>query len=300
MTAAKTGLKRINSGKGHRYVLDGEKCIGVTTAISGGVPKPALVNWAARMPSEFVVDRLELGADGHVLADRVVADLRAFNETRKWKEKLSGALPRVALAKLLGQVHYASSTEAAVKGTDVHGLAARLSEGDKVEVPEHLVAHVDAYLKFLNDWDVEVELTEFIVGHRRWKYAGTGDLIGTLTFPEGSDLFPEGGRHRGLFDIKTSGSGVYGETGLQLAAYGNAEFFLAEDGSEQPLPPVEFYAVVWVRADGYDLVPFDVEPADFRQFLYCLATARWVAERDSKDAPRPIKGDALQAPAVVS
>lgn len=282
------GLKRINSGSGHRYTIDGEKAIGVTTAIGQGVPKPALVGWAARTVAEFTLDRLEQGPDGQILANRLVQDLRAFNKTRKWQEKLQGDLPRIGLAKLLGQVQYAARDEAAIKGTDVHALAHRLAEGEKVDVPEPLVGHVDAYMRFLDEWDVEVELTEFIVGHRRWEYAGTGDLIATLV--DGA---------RWLLDIKTSGSGVYGETGLQLAAYGNAEFYLADDGTEQPLPPIDRYGVVWVRADGYDLVPFDVEPNDFRAFLYALSTARWVAERDAKDAPRPIKGEALQPPVTV-
>jgi hypothetical protein len=288
MTAAKAGLKRINSGSGHRYTLDGEKCIGVTTAMSAGLPKPALVGWAARTVAEYVADRLEQPEGTKTItADRLLRDLREWNKTRKWPEKLNGDLPRIGVAKLLGQVQYAQRDEAANRGTDVHTLASRLADGEEVTVPEPLVPFVDSYLKFLDEWDVDVELTEFIVGHRRWNYAGTGDLIAML--------FGE----RWLLDIKTSGSGVYGETGLQLAAYGNAEFYLAEDGTEQPLPSIDRYGVVWVRADGYDLVPFDVEPADFRQFLYCLATARWVAERDAKDAPRPIKGDALHAPAVV-
>ena len=283
-----TGLKRINSGSGHSYKLDGEKCCGVTTAIGDGLPKKALVAWAARTVGEYVGDRLELG-DGHVLADRLVDDLKAFNRTRRYPEKLSGELPRIGLAKLLGQVQYAERDAAANRGTEVHRLASKLAEGEQVEVPEELVGHVDSYLRFLDEWDVEVELTEFIVGNRRWKYAGTGDLIGRLA--DGN---------RWILDIKTSRSGVYGETGLQLAAYANAEFYLAADGSEQPLPKVDRYGVVWVRADGYDLVPFDVTDADYRQFLYCLATARWVAERDAKDCPRPIKGAALQPPVVTA
>lgn len=280
------GLRRINSGSGHRYTLDGQKVIGVTTAMSGGLPKPALVGWAARTVAEYVADRLEQPEGTKtVVADRLIRDLREWNKTRKWPEKLNGDLPRIGIAKLLGQVQYAQRDEAANRGTDVHALAHGLANDLQVMVPEALEPFVDAYLKFLEEWDVEAELTEFIVGHRKWGYAGTGDLIATLA-----------GGERWLLDVKTSGSGVYGETGLQLAAYGAAEFYLADDGSEQPLPPIDRYGVVWVRADGYDLVPFDVEPNDFRQFLYCLHTSRWTAERDAKDCPRPIKGDALRPP----
>lgn len=290
------GLRRINSGSGHRYTLDGQKVIGVTTAMSGGLPKPALVGWAARTVAEYVADRLEQPEGTKtVVADRLIRDLREWNKTRKWPEKLNGDLPRIGIAKLLGQVQYAQRDEAANRGTEVHALAHKLANDEQVDVPEALVPFVDSYLRFLDEWDVDVELTEFIVGHRKWGYAGTGDLIARL--PTQTDDGVE--RLRWLLDVKTSGSGVYGETGLQLAAYGSAEFYLAEDGSEQPLPPIDRYGVVWVRADGYDLVPFDVEPNDFREFLYALHTTRWVAERDAKDCPRPIKGDALQPPVAV-
>ena len=52
--------RRIDRGRGHSYLLDGKPVIGVTTAISNGVPKPAIAAWAGRTVAEFAMDNLEL------------------------------------------------------------------------------------------------------------------------------------------------------------------------------------------------------------------------------------------------
>ena len=49
--------RRVNSGRGHRYVdAYGRKVPGVTTVIGNGVPKPALVGWAARTTAAYAID----------------------------------------------------------------------------------------------------------------------------------------------------------------------------------------------------------------------------------------------------
>ena len=82
---------------------------------------------------------------------------------------------------------------------------------------------------------------------------------------------------RGLLDIKTTRSGIYGETALQIAAYRNAEFYLDADGEEQPMPAVDACGAIWVRADGYDLIPVDASPTTFRTFLYVQQVAKFTA-----------------------
>ncbi|MBQ1167113.1 hypothetical protein KBZ21_54860, partial [Streptomyces sp. A73] len=41
---------------GHYYKLDGRRVTGVTTLINGGLPKPTLIDWAAREVAEYVAD----------------------------------------------------------------------------------------------------------------------------------------------------------------------------------------------------------------------------------------------------
>ena len=170
-------IKRRNYGRGHGYTLDGQKVPGVTTIISDGLPKPALMGWAAKTIAEYVADRLDQ-ADGHVLADQLVDDLGELARVKgkPWPDKLS----RTKVAELLKGIHYEDRDQAAKRGTQVHALAERLARGEEVDVPEPLTGHVDAYLAFLADWqptDAHLEVTVASVKHR---YSGTLDMIATL------------------------------------------------------------------------------------------------------------------------
>lgn len=281
MAKAKTpkpDTRIIRSGTGHRYELDGEKAPGVTTVLGNGIPKPALVGWAARMVAEYVIDRLRI-VDGHVIADDLITDLKAYNQTRKWPERLgNGELPRLGLAKILATVHYADRDEAGNRGTEVHKLAEALARGEEVTVPDALRGHVDAYIAFLEEWDPTDAVLEFVVVNRRWRYMGRGDIIATLPWVE----LPDGSRWGGrtLLDVKTSRSGPFGEVALQLAGYGFAESIVDADGNEQPMPKVDSFGVVWVRADGYDLHPFVVDELAFRTFLKAKDVGQWL-DRDN-------------------
>lgn len=272
-------IKRRNYGRGHGYALNGQKVPGVTTIINDGLPKPALVGWAAKTIAEYVADRLDQ-ADGHVLADQLVDDLGELARTKgkPWPDKLS----RTKLAELLKGIHYEDRDQAAKRGTEVHALAERLARGEEVDVPEPLTGHVDAYLAFLDDWrptDAHLEVTVASVKHR---YSGTLDMIATLP-----------GLGRCLLDIKTSRSGPFGEVALQLAGYRYAEFAVI-DGETVPMPDIDWCGVIWVRADDYDLYPFEAGPAEFRTFLYCQQVGMFLAAQDPRnDSGRAVKGAAI-------
>lgn len=280
----------VKSGSGHSYFLDGEKVRGVTTVIGDGVPKPALVGWAARTVAEYVVDRLgtlrgETADADHVIADELVEDLRRFNETSRYPEKWNvGSLNRGVLSKVLARVQYAERDAAANRGTEVHKLAERLAGGEEVEVPDELAGHVDSYVRFLDEWSPSDAILETVVLNRKWRYMGRLDLIADL---------PVLGRT--LLDVKTSRSGPFAEVSLQLAAYRHAEAMLGPDDAEVPMPAVDSCAVVWVRADGYDLIPFKAGPDEFRIFLYAMQVGAWL-DRDNGGSST-VKGKALTAPA---
>jgi hypothetical protein len=242
---------RINRGRNHSYRLDGDPVPGVTTVIGDGVPKPALSYWAARTTAEFAADNLDT---------------------------LAG-LDRASIVDLLKNAPWRDRDAAARRGTEVHRLGEQLVAGHEIEVPEELTGHVDAYLHFLDDWHLEAELVEAVVVNRTHRYLGTLDLVATLA----------DGR-RWLLDLKTTRSGVFGETALQLAAYRHAEFYLDANGDEQPMPPVDRTGVVWVRADGYDLVPVDTGPDVYRYFRAAQFVAHFtkhVASTAVGDALRP-------------
>ena len=245
--------KRIDSGRGHSYKLDGQKVDGVTTVLSNGIPKPALINWAAREVATFAADNLETLA----------------------------ALKRDERIDLLKGSHYRERDAAARRGTEVHRLAERLLHGEEVTVPEELVGHVDSYLRFLDEWQPKTMLVEAVLGNRSHKWMGTCDFVGVV-----DDKVA-------LLDIKTTRSGIYGETALQLAAYAHAEFYLDAAGAEQPMPPIEWCGAIWVRADGYDIVPCQADETVYRMFRYAQQIAafttthskEWVG--DTLTPPRP-------------
>lgn len=234
--------KRLNSGRGHSYKLDGAKVDGVTTIIGDGVPKPALPKWAAGQVATFAVDHLDM----------------------------IGQLQRDEAIDLLKGSPYRDRDRAAKRGTEVHNLAEKLIRGETVDVPEELTGHVDSYLKFLEEWEVEPVVVEGVIFNRKHRYMGTLDLIGRL---------------RGrlvLADIKTTRSGIFGEVALQLAAYRYAEGIVGDrKGEELPMPEVESCCAIWVRADGYDVVPVTAGPAQFRAFLYAQQVAAFC--RTSRD-----------------
>lgn len=290
--APKTRIQR--HGNGHSYYLDGEKVPGVTTILGNGIPKPGLIGWAANTVADVVVNGLSTArndkGETRIVADELVRELLAWNATRGQHAAKVGsdALPRLALAKILASVRYRDVDEAASRGTEVHSLASKLAQGQEVEVPDPIRGHVASYVRFLEEWDPTEALVERVVINRRWRYMGKFDLLA---------MFPQYGR--GLLDVKTSRSGVFAETGLQLAGYGYAETMLdGVDGAGQaievPMPKVDWYGVIWVRADGYDVYRFDVTDKTFRTFLYAKAVGEWL---DFKEGPAAsIKSDSLRPP----
>lgn len=244
-------FSRRNYGRGHAYYLDGQKLPGVTTILGDGLAKPALINWAAKTVAGYAIDNW--------------ADLTL--------EKPSERL------KVLEKAHYADRDAAGKRGTEVHHLAEKLSKGEEVTVPDELAGHVDAYVRFLDDFDPQVVLTETpVVSLTAWPYAGTFDLI--ADFP--------GLNQRLLCDVKTARSGVFPDNALQLAAYRYATHRPGPGDELLPMPEVDGCAVIHVRSDGYSLVPVQAGPAEHRFFLYCRELWRW-----QNEASKEIVGEEL-------
>jgi ribosome-associated translation inhibitor RaiA len=249
-------IQRINSGRGHFYKIDGVKADGVTTLIGDGTRKKALEAWGIRSVAEYAADHL----------DRL-HDMRDMG--------------REALVAALKQSPYTDRDKAANRGTEVHALAEELIHGRAVEVPEELAGYVNSYVRYLDEWQPEPIKVEKVVAHRRWNYAGTFDAVYRL--------------HDGrvvIGDIKTSRSGIYAETALQLAAYRYAEVYVDDDGTERPMADLGIVEAqgLWIRADGYDVLPIPADESVFRAFLHIAFGARWM--KTNKD----IVGDPIAPP----
>jgi hypothetical protein len=247
-------LVREETKYGHKYKLDGKPCKGVTTLISGGFPKPQLVNWAARTVSEYVADNFDL-----------IKDVRAQGR-QETVDFLKGA-------------HYRDRDRAAARGTEVHAIAEEIIYGRSVTVPEHLRAYVDGYVAFLDTHDTQPIVTERACASREWWYAGTFDAV--VTFGAG----PLAGQTL-LVDWKTS-KGVYGETAMQLAAYQNADFYLDDDGTEKPMPEVDGLGVVHITPNGTEIYLVNDPAEAWKAFTHVAWVAKNV-ENIKKQIAEPV------------
>lgn len=242
-------ITRRNYGSGHGYTIDGEKVPGVTTVIREALPTPALIEWAGNTTAAYAVDF--------------------------WDEL--GALTPSKRLKRLNGARYEERDAAARRGTEVHRLAEALVRGLEVAVPDELAGHVEAYVDFLNHADPKAILVEGVIGNRSVRYCGTVDLVAAMF------------GQNWLLDLKTSRSGIFGETALQCCAYARAEVYL-EDGEERPMAElgIERVGALHVRADGWDLRELEWGE-DVWTFFRHLA---WIQRRI--EAPRSWVGPSME------
>lgn len=244
------------SRNGRTYTWPGDDPVieytSVTTILSGGVPKPALPNWAAKSVAEWAVANHEqvgdiIESEGKIEAVRIL-------KGKPWSQR----------------------DKAADLGSRCHAAAEAYVLGQPMpEWEDDVKPFMAAFCAFLEDHSPVYELTEATVYNRKYGYAGTLDFIAHI----GGKLV--------LGDIKT-GKGVYGEVALQLAAYRYAEFIGLPDGNEAPVPPVDSAAVLHLRPGKYDLVPVEADEGAFRVFLYAQQVAQFAKVRSLEVIGKPI------------
>jgi hypothetical protein len=235
-------IKRHQRGRNHYYTIDGKKAIGVTTALSEGVPKPALPYWAAKVVAAQAVD---MSGD-------------------EWLSLRN--LGREAAIAALKQAPWTQ------RGTNVHTLAEKLITGEQVGVPEHLYGHVESVARFLDEWQVRPLLTEKVVGSYQWGYAGTFDLIAELS--DGRRVLFDYKTSTGIYPETALQLAAYCWADVYLADDGT-EIPLSEVGIDE-------CKAVHVRADGYDVIPLNTSRRPvFETFLHALGVARGRADMDA-------------------
>ena len=232
-------FRRRNYGRNHGYLLDGQKIISVTKALSLGMPKPALINWAASEAAQLAWEK---------------------------RDELKDA-PYSEFVQTVAKAHERKRNTAAVKGTTVHNFGERLVHGERVEgIPEEVAGKVDQYVNFLNDWKVEPVAVERPICNLALPYGGTFDVVFR------SPLFP--GRVF-LGDIKT-GKGVYGDMALQLEAYSRADFYIDENNSEVEMASLGItdHVIIHLEEDRYHVVELERGDVVFDAFKTAVSMAR--------------------------
>jgi hypothetical protein len=228
----------------------GDKLPSVTGITSGGLPKPALLNWSADATAEYAVDNWD-----SLSAMAVGTRLSAIKKGR-----------------------YQKRDAASGKGKAVHTMGEKLLAGEKVVVPDALAGYVRSYAQFMDAFDLRALHVERAVYSTEFWYGGRFDILADVVLPDLPEYDHIGrdgdGYARGLLDAKTSKSGIFGETALQLAAYRYCDRMILPDGADVDMPDVDFVAGVHIREDGADLVLLHSDEDVWRDFLHCKEVAR--------------------------
>lgn len=240
--------RTLKSG-GRAYIWKDERYVSVTTILKDGIPKPALLNWAAETAAAAAYDELETFGN----KERAAAITWA-----------AGAPNRIR-------------DTAALRGSAVHDFAEKMSLGVPLDIQalanDDQRAIARGFIKFFEEMKPAYLASECSVFSRRFKYAGTADAF--VDFPDHGRL---------IIDFKTKPSAeksrwTYPEQRLQLAAYRYADFIGMPDGSEEPVPGVEGAAIVYLYPDNYAFHLVEAGERELRIFRYCAQVGAFLSEK---------------------
>lgn len=246
MTQPSLAITEKSGARKYQNPVTQEKVPSVTTIIQAGIPKPFLVPWAAKMAAEHA--------------------------TANWY-RLS-KLPEAERITEIKGAHKAYAEHAADIGNIVHKLIECWSTGEPYpQYPTEVEGFVDRFIEFMTMHRPEFIESEVTVWSREHGYAGTADFIAKIDHVVV------------LGDVKT-GRALYPEVGLQLSALAHADFIIRDDGTEEPLPPIERMAALHVRPRAWALVYLNKTDECFAAFL----AAKHVMEWSQMVAPAVLKG----------
>lgn len=299
---------KIPHRQGNGYYADhatGGRLRSVTTILEGGVPKKALLFWAAG-----------------VCVDSAIANLPQLVAASRFPDKLA------EISAWLKRAHTQAKEERADVGTWIHKVIEchilgldipdeiSVGEGERAHVlrrddPE-LAAMLEHFEAFVAEWQVTFEASEMVVANPDDGWAGTLDYIvvspkiATLLrdrygFDVADDASIMGDTKSGgvLDKLTTAGHfhGVYPEAGLQLSAYRRAQVCWLKSGERVPMPPTaEVGIVLHIRPEGYRIYPARCGPELYDYFRHAQMIDQFTAKIGSPKAPRPVIMPPLNPP----
>lgn len=274
-----TGTDRIPRPSQGWYRVKGTdlKLRRVTTILEQGTSKgDALTFWAGNITAETAMNNLPYLVSSSLHPDRRTEAYdwlrRAHTRKKDERKDVGSAVHRVIEAHVLGQ-----------------------PMPDELLTDDELAPFLDHFLRFVEEWQVEFEASEMVVGNEEQGYAGTLDYLlrspliaAALSAYLGVDI-PASAVFCG--DTKTGGEldvkGVYPEAALQMAAYRKARVAWLRDGTKVPMPATFWAGVVLhLRPEGYRLIPAVADDAVFEAFLTVKRNAEWTSGL-SKTVIRP-------------
>lgn len=261
------------AGNDFYHMPDGSKLIRVTSVIEYGVPRPALVDWAAREVARCAMEWLTRLARARTDHERE-AVLAWLKEAAKRQ--------RDAAAKL---------------GNVVHDLAEARALDHPLPLPTvEQLPFFEAFHRFCQRWRPRWEAAEMVVANYTDGWCGTCDAWAWLALP---DMGPT--PVLVILDYK-SGRNVHPEVALQLSAYNRAEIGYLRDGTQVVPPRAEHAVVVHIRpgkyAGGYAVKRVDIGEGTYAAFLNAHRTAvQWAASRSRRVLARAYREPSEPTPA---
>jgi len=178
-------------------------------------------------------------------------------------------------------------------GTAIHAIAEKTARNEPIDfagIPDEQMPYAESFLRDFIEGGrtpgkVKPRFNPAYIEFTVWRdtdewceaYGGTMDVA----FALGDTVY--------LGDHKT-GSGVYDDVRLQLAAGSNATTAgqLCPGCIDQttphipsktyPLPAITHHAIIHIRPDRTEFLPFDITPRDFQAFAACRSLWSWEHE----------------------
>lgn len=228
------------------------------SAIVDMLPKGALTPWAARLAAEYAIGNQE----------EVQQLLSEPDGEKKAIERIKGASSRYA-------------ANAAQEGTTVHHytetIARAVQQNTKPKadkMPQGIMPYLKNYVRFLNEFEVEPVLLETVIWNETIGYAGRIDMACRLKAIN-DDLV--------IVDTKSGASGVWESVSLQQTAYRYAESWWDEEADIlKPMPEIKRAYALWLRPQGFALIPVETSQIELAQLQRLRGTLEWKRTRGKK------------------
>lgn len=228
------------------------------SAIVNMMPKEALTPWAAKLAAEYAVDNI--------------------NEVREMLSEKDGRF------KAIDKIKNASSrfsANAAQEGTTVHHYAETIAYAVKNKtkpkadrMPSGIMPYLKNYARFLKEFDVEPVMIETVIWNETIGYAGRIDMA-CILHSISEDLV--------IVDTKSGASGVWDSVSLQQTAYRYAETYWDEETDTlHPMPEIKGAYALWLRPEGFALIPVDTTEMELEQFKRLRGSLEWKRTRAKK------------------
>jgi hypothetical protein len=238
----------------HQYALDGKRVPSVTT-VCRVMDKPGLDTWRVKQAAQWAATH--------------AGEVDLMGE-EAWTKAAAGAADVAMRA-------------GGTRGRQLHLLAESMILGEPFPeadengepITDDVYASAKQLVAFFDAWDVEPIAREAFVFNDVHGWAGRLDLVADL----------RDGR-RWLLDYKT-GTGVYPDQSLQLAAYRHASHIVVGD-RDLVMPPVDDVAVVWVRPDQWQLIPVRADLETYGVFLSLLPVLAWTKRKPDESVYPPL------------